>query len=107
MLVGREGIEPSTIRLKVECSTAELQARRKPGHAGAKRRGPYAQGLDRTSRKGDGGPNDARGELDSYAPNPTGCCPAAPRGRRLREQADADCRTDHPQGDGRGRARAA
>ena len=26
-LVGREGIEPSTIRLKVECSTAELPAR--------------------------------------------------------------------------------
>ncbi len=27
-MVGREGIEPSTIRLKVECSTAELPARR-------------------------------------------------------------------------------
>src|ERR1700761_5986272 len=39
-VVGPEGIEPSTIRLKVECSTAELQARRtlrtrKPGRSGA------------------------------------------------------------------------
>ena len=27
-MVGRVGIEPTTIRLKVECSTAELPARR-------------------------------------------------------------------------------
>src|ERR1700759_1205969 len=42
-VVGPEGIEPSTIRLKVECSTAELQARRtlrtrKPGRSGADHR---------------------------------------------------------------------
>ena len=41
-LVGREGFEPSTIRLKVECSTPELPARSRRTFSGypEMRRGP-------------------------------------------------------------------
>src|SRR5215469_829998 len=52
-LVGPEGIEPSTIRLKVECSTAELQARRipEPNPGEAARTIGAAPGPDKRERR--------------------------------------------------------
>ena len=66
-MVGREGIEPSTIRLKVECSTAELPAPVFAPERCGKARGPYADPLDRTSRKAHTAPKYRLVECSDHA----------------------------------------